>query len=218
MSDDLAVREANEAVFARMNQWFELHWGRLPEPLTLDTEVERAYGITGDDIWTMLEWVVAELPVDPNRGFMGPQHFYQESGMLQRRPIEPLTPRVFARYLLPVPELTLKVMEAISKWCLAKGIEPRMPVLATHWIEDIVAIRGRRTWQMITSVGEQLNMTLSHDFEARRHLQHPNLLIYFFTNPPIPLTPQLLAEYLRPVSLGASTALAGSNFPADGRR
>lgn len=200
-----------------MSKWFELHWGTLREPLTLDTQVERTYRISGDDIWEMLEWVVAELPPDPNRGFMGPQHFYQESGMLQRRPFEPLTPRVFARYLLPVPELTLKVMEAISIWCIAKGIEPRMPVLATHWIEDIVAIRGRRTQQMIASVCEQLNMTLSDDFESRRHLQHPNLLLYFFTNPPIPLSPQLLAEYLLPVDMAApSTCFAGPPPPPRG--
>lgn len=182
-----------------MSQWFELNWGELHEPLTLDTPIEHTYRITGDDIWAMLEWVVAELPVDPNRGFMGPRHFYQESGMVQRRPIEPLTPRVFAQYLQPVPELTLRVMEAISRWCIAQGIKPRMPVLATHWIEDIVAIRGRRTQRMIASVCEQLGMTLSDEFEARRHLQHPNLLIYLVTNPPIPLSPQLLADYLRPV-------------------
>ncbi len=200
MPGDATSPDLNETVLAAMKLWFEVHWGPLRPPLTLDTPIEDAYGISGDDIWEMLEWVQDRLQLDLADEFFGPLYFHQEGRRFWKRRVEPLTPRIVARSLLPIPDLTLRVMLAISRWCIGEGVGHHRPVLASLWVEDVLSIRGERTQQMIASVCEQLKMILSDDFEPRRHLRHRNLLWSLIAGPPVPLTPQLLADHLRPRS------------------
>jgi hypothetical protein len=202
MPDQQLPPELTDIVVATLDRWLQDHIGPLKWLLAADTPIEDAFRIFGDDIWEMLEWLQAELHLDLDDEFSGYRYFTQEGNRFwDQRPVEPLTPGVIARHLRPIPELTSRVMLAISRWCIGSGVAHRRPVLASLWIEDVLSIRGRKTDEMLASVLEQLRMALADDFEPKRHLKGPLSLGGLLRGrPPEPLTPDILARYLRPLA------------------
>lgn len=206
-SDELIAR-----VIQALTRWCAGNSVTLKYPMGPETQIERDFRISGDDIWEMLDWLRSDLDVIIYR-LNGPNYFRQESIGFElrnlRRTIEPLTPRIVANHLRvvvdspPSPELVDQVISLLDQWGATAGIRLPNPIRADTQIVGGFRRRSDSTEDMLDWVCDELDMVFAEEFDHRRYLKErgsPWELLQPFRKVE-PITPQIITDNLREVRM-----------------